>query len=70
MDIVVCSECGGNMPRFETVNGVEKDWTNEARPICGQCRGVPGAKPLQRKRDVLGGFAWKRDPVTGKKVPK
>jgi hypothetical protein len=72
MDIIVCSQCGNGMARFEMVfeNGVqvEKDWTNDI-PVCPVCRGVPGAKPLVRKRDVLGGFAWKRDK-DGKKVPK
>jgi len=69
MDIIVCSQCGQNMARMEMVNGVEKDWSNDT-PICPVCRGVPGATPLVRKRDVLGGMPWKRDPVTGKKVPK
>ncbi len=69
-DFIVCSQCGGNMERFETVGGVEKDWEREAAPVCPVCRGVPGAQEIVRKRDVLGGFAWKRDPATGKKVPK
>ena len=72
MDIIVCSQCGGGMERFETVveegKPVEKDWTWDI-PICPVCRGVPGAQPLVRKRDVLGGFPWKRD-ADGKKVPK
>lgn len=73
MDIVLCSKCGAQMERFETIieNGaqVEKDWTTDV-PVCPVCRGVPGARPLTRKRDVLGGFGWKRDPATGRKVPK
>lgn len=69
MDIIVCSECGQSMARIEVVNGVEKDWSNDT-PLCPVCRGVPGVKPLVRKRDVLGGFPWKRDAATGKKVPK
>ena len=72
MDIIVCSQCGGGMERFETVieegKPVEKDWTNE-KPVCPVCRGVPGAVQLVRKRDVLGGFPWKRG-ADGKKVPK
>lgn len=70
MDMIICSNCGGEMPRFETVNGVGKDWSNEINPLCQVCRHVPGATPYHRKRDVLGGFPWKRDPTTGKKVPK
>jgi len=72
MDIIVCSKCGQGMARMEVVveEGVqvEKDWTLDT-PVCPVCRGVPGAVPLRRKRDVLGGFAWKRDK-DGKKVPK
>lgn len=72
MDIIVCNECGGGMNRFETVvedgASVERDWTNRV-PICPVCRGVPGAKPLTPKHDVLGGFPWKRD-AQGRKVPK
>jgi len=68
MDIVVCSQCGQNMARIETVDGVEKDWERDT-PVCPQCRGVPGAQPLKRNRNVLGGFPWKRD-ASGKKVPK
>ena len=68
MDIIVCSRCGGNMNRFEDVNGRQVDWSNDI-PVCPVCRGVPGAQPLRRKRDVLGGFGWKRD-AHGKKVPK
>jgi len=68
MDIIVCSQCGQSMARIEVVDGAEKDWSNDI-PTCPVCRGVPGAKPLVRKRDVLGGFAWKRDP-SGKKIPK
>lgn len=72
MDIIVCSNCGGGMERFETVvedgKPVEKDWTTDI-PICPVCRGVPGAQPIRRPRDVLGGFAWKRD-ADGKKIPK
>lgn len=69
-EFIVCSNCGGNMARNEVINGKPIDWEREAAPICPVCRGVPGAAPLIRKRDVLGGFAWKRDPATGKKVPK
>ena len=68
MDIVVCSKCGQGMERFEMVNGVEVDWERET-PVCQVCRGVPGAQPLRRPRNVLGGFPWKRD-ANGKKVPK
>lgn len=69
MEIIVCSQCGGNMERHEEVhNRGMVDWSNDV-PICPVCRGVPGARPLIRKRDVLGGFAWKRD-AGGKKVPK
>lgn len=72
MDIIVCSQCGGGMNRFEDVveegKTVEKDWTSEM-PICPICRGVPGARPLTRKRDVLGGMPWKRD-AGGNKVSK
>jgi len=61
------------MARYETVfdDGVqvEVDWTLQTDPLCPVCRGVPGATPLRRNRDVLGGFAWKRD-ANGKKVPK
>jgi len=69
MDIIVCTKCGGNMARNEVINGTEVDWTLETDPICPVCRGVPGAQPLRRPRNVLGGFAWKRD-ANGKKVPK
>ena len=55
MDIIVCSQCGQGMARTEIVDGVEKDWSNDT-PVCPICRGVPGATPLVRKRDVLGGF--------------
>ncbi len=68
MEIIVCSQCGGNMERYEEIGGARVDWTLDV-PICPVCRGVPGARPLTRKRDVLGGFAWKRD-ADGKKVPK
>lgn len=68
-DFVVCSNCGASMYRIETVDGREIDWTNEANPICPKCRGVPGAKPASRPRDVLGGMPWKRDQ-DGKKVPR
>ena len=68
MDIIVCSQCGQGMERTEIVDGKEKDWSNDI-PVCPVCRGVPGAKPLVRTRDVLGGFPWKRD-AGGKKVPK
>lgn len=68
MEYIVCSKCGGNMNRIENINGVEKDWSNDV-PVCPVCRGVPGARPLIRKRDVLGGMPWKRD-ADGKKVPK
>ena len=36
-------------------------------PKCPACRGLP--MPEVRKRDVLGGFPWKRDK-DGKKVPR
>ena len=68
MDIIVCSVCGGNMSRFEYINGAEVDWANDV-PICPVCRGVNSAPIFQRSRDVLGGFAWKRD-AEGKKMPK
>lgn len=68
MDIIVCTQCGGNMDRYEEVDGTTKDWTNDL-PVCPKCRGVPGAKPLVRHRNVLGGFPWKRDQ-DGKKVPR
>ena len=68
MEIVVCSRCGGNMQRYEDVGGKTVDWTIEV-PLCPVCRGVPGAQPFIRKRDVLGGFGWKRD-AEGKKVKK
>lgn len=68
MDIVICSKCGQSMERFETVGGAEVDWERDT-PVCPVCRGVPGAVPLRRPRNVLGGFAWKRD-ASGKKVPK
>jgi len=68
MDIIVCSKCGQGMERFETVNGNEIDWERDT-PVCPVCRGVPGAQPLRRQRNVLGGFPWKRD-AQGKKVPK
>lgn len=72
MDIIICSRCGQGMARYETViedgTPVEKDWTNDI-PVCPSCRGVPGSKPLVPKRDVLGGFPWKRDE-DGKKVQK
>lgn len=68
MEIIVCSRCGQNMERFEEVNGKKVDWQNDT-PVCPVCRGVPGARPLTRKRDILGGFPWKRD-ADGKKVPK
>ena len=68
MDIVVCSKCGQGMERLETVNGTEIDWEKDT-PVCPVCRGVPGAQPLRRPRNVLGGFGWKRD-ASGKKVPK
>lgn len=69
MDYIVCTECGGQMARVEIVNGVERDWSNESNPTCPTCRHVPGAQPVIRRRDVLGGFPWKRD-ASGKKVPK
>lgn len=60
MEIIVCSQCGGNMERYEDVPGRGTvDWTSDV-PVCPVCRGVPGARPLVRKRDVLGGFPWKR----------
>jgi hypothetical protein len=65
-EYIVCTKCGGQMERF-AADG--RDLSNEANPMCPVCRGVPGAVPLVRKRDVLGGFAWKRD-ANGKKVPK
>ncbi len=68
MEYIVCSQCGQNMVRTEVVNGVEKDWSNDI-PVCPVCRGVQGATPLIRKRNVLGGMPWKRD-ASGKKVPK
>jgi len=68
MDIVVCSKCGQGMERLEMVNGTEIDWEKDT-PVCPVCRGVPGAQPLRRPRNVLGGFGWKRD-ASGKKVPK
>jgi hypothetical protein len=69
MDLIICTECGQEMPRYENVNGVEMDWTINPNPKCAICRGVPGAVPYHRQRDVLGGFPWKRD-VNGKKVQK
>jgi hypothetical protein len=73
MDIVICSKCGQGMERYEDViedgAAIVKDWEKDT-PVCPICRGVPGAQPLRRPRDVLGGFGWKRDPKTGKKVPK
>lgn len=80
MDLVVCNQCGGNMERREMVKDTdpnspgfgkmfEMDWTLDI-PICPVCRGVQGAAPVRRERDILGGFKWKRDPATGKKVPK
>jgi len=68
MDIIVCSKCGQGMERFEAVNAVEVDWERDV-PVCPICRGVPGAVPLRRPRNVIGGFPWKRD-AQGKKVPK
>lgn len=72
MDIIVCSKCGQGMARYEVVTEegqtYEKDWTTDT-PVCPVCRGIPGAKPIERKRDVLGGFPWKRN-ANGKKVPK
>lgn len=68
MDIIVCSQCGQGMDRMEIVDGVEKDWSLDT-PTCRVCRGIHGAAPLVRKRDVLGGYPWKRD-ASGKKVPK
>jgi hypothetical protein len=51
------------MERFEEVMEegriVEKDWTLE-QPVCAVCRGVPGAVPFRRTRDILDGFPWKR----------
>lgn len=67
-EYIVCSRCGANMERFEMVGGTTVDWTLDV-PVCPVCRGVPGAQPLTRKRDVLGGFPWKRD-ADGKKVPR
>jgi len=67
-EYIICSRCGSNMERMEEVDGRTVDWSNEV-PVCPVCRGVPGAAPVVRKRDVLGGFAWKRD-ANGKKVPK
>ena len=67
-EYIVCSRCGGNMERFERIGGANVDWTLDT-PVCPVCRGVPGAQPIIRKRDVLGGFAWKRD-ADGKKVPR
>lgn len=67
-EYIVCSRCGGNMERFEQVGGATVDWTLDV-PVCPVCRGVKGAQPINRKRDVLGGFPWKRD-ADGKKVPK
>ena len=68
MDIIICSRCGQGMERFENVDGIEKDWANDT-PVCPVCRGVTGAAPLVRKRNVLGGFPWKRD-ARGRKVAK
>jgi len=72
MDIIVCSQCGQGMARFEMVfeEGVQvqKDWSLDT-PLCPVCRGIPGATPLVRKRNVLGGYPWKRD-ANGKKVAK
>ena len=65
MELVICSECGAEMPRIE--NG--KDLSLEEKPKCAVCRGIPGAKPFVRKRDILGGFPWKRD-AQGRKIPK
>jgi len=70
MELSVCSECGAEIPRVEKVNGRDVDHSLEEKPMCRVCRGEPGATPYHRKRDILGGFPWKRDPVTGKKVPK
>jgi hypothetical protein len=72
METVICSQCNGLMERYEDITREGKiirvDWTTET-PICPVCRGVPGAKNVQRKRDVLGGFPWKRDEQ-GRKVPR
>lgn len=68
-EFVLCSQCGLQMERYEEVNGVEVDWERETA-VCQVCRGVEGARRPGRKRNVLSGFPWKREPGTGKKVPK
>lgn len=72
MDIIVCSQCGGGMERFENMvkdgQTVEMDWSLDT-PTCPVCRGVPGAVSLKPKHDVLGGMPWKRD-ADGNKVRK
>lgn len=65
-EYVICTKCGGQMERFDEKGN---DLSNAENPNCPACRGVPGARPLIRQRDVLGGFPWKRD-ADGKKVPK
>ena len=68
-EVILCSRCGLEMPREEVIDGQVVDWTNE-EPVCRVCRGVPGAKPPpERKKDILGGFPWKRDD-NGNKVPR
>lgn len=71
-ELTICVQCNEAMSRYETVirdgRRVEIDWSMEPNPRCRRCRGLPSEGPII-KRDVLGGFAWKRDK-DGKKVPK
>lgn len=64
MDYSVCSQCGGNFPRFEDVKKegrlVAVDWSIEERPTCPTCRGLK-AVPVP-KRSVLGGYPPGRTP--------
>jgi hypothetical protein len=69
MELIVCSQCGGEMPRYENIGNIQKDWVSETVPLCQVCRHVPGAQPYHRQHDALGGMSWKRD-AHGKKVPK
>ena len=70
-DLIVCVDCGNEFPRYEELKKdgrlVDFDWTTVSDPKCPACRGLP--MPEVRKRDVLGGFPWKRDK-DGKKVPR
>ena len=62
MDIVVCSKCGQAMERIETITGQGLvDWSLE-EPVCPICRGVPGARPLERNHNVVGGINKQPDP--------